>query len=92
MELKTDPKILYSYIRSKQLTNNRIITLKSDSGEDMSTPTEIADSLNTYFQSVFVKKLLMKVSLTLLAEPVLTASMMEKQYPHWQLYIEKPIT
>ena len=53
---KTDPKMLYSYIRSKQLTNNRITTLTSDSGEDMSTPAEIADSLNTYFQSVFVKE------------------------------------
>ena len=52
---KTDPKMLYSYIRSKQLTNNRITTLTSDSGEDLSTPAEIADSLNTYFQSVFVK-------------------------------------
>ena len=52
---KTDPKILYSYIRSKQLTNNRITTLTSDSGEDFSTPAEIADSLKTYFQSAFVK-------------------------------------
>ena len=49
---KTDPKMLYSYIRSKQLTNNRITTLTSDSGEDSSTPAEIAESLNTYFQSV----------------------------------------
>ena len=32
---KTDPKMLYSYIRSKQLTNNRITTLTSDS--DLST-------------------------------------------------------
>ena len=48
--------MLYSYIRSKQLTNNRITTLTSDSGEDLSTPAEIADSLNTYFQSVFVKE------------------------------------
>ena len=53
---KTDPKMLYSYIRSKQLTNNRITTLTSDSGEDMSAPAEITDSLNTYFQSVFVKE------------------------------------
>ena len=37
---KTDPKILYSYIRSKQLTNNRITTLTSDSGEDLSTPAD----------------------------------------------------
>ena len=47
--------MLYSYIRSKQLTNNRITTLTSDSGEDLSTTAEIADGLNTYFQSVFVK-------------------------------------
>ena len=31
-------------------------SLTSDSGEDLSTPAEIADSLNTYFQSVFVKE------------------------------------
>ena len=38
---KTDPKMLYSYIRSKQLTNNRITTTTSDSGEDLSTQAEI---------------------------------------------------
>ena len=53
---KTDPKMLYSYIRSKQLTNYRITALTSDSGEDLSTSAEIAESLNTYFQSVFVKE------------------------------------
>ena len=37
-------------------TNNRITTLTSDFGEDLSTSAEIADSLNTYFQSVFVKE------------------------------------
>ena len=53
---KTNPKILYSYIRSKQNTNNRITTLTSDPGEDLSTSAQIADSLNTYFQSVFLKE------------------------------------
>ena len=53
---KTDPKILHSYIRSKELTNNRITSLTSDSSEGLSTPAEKADSLNTYFQSVFVKE------------------------------------
>ena len=48
--------MLYSYIRSKQLTNNKLTTLTSDSGEDLSTPAVIADSLNTYFQSVLVKE------------------------------------
>ena len=37
------------------MTNNKITTLTSDSGEDLSTPVEIADSLNTYFQWVFVR-------------------------------------
>ena len=41
---KTDPKMLYSYIRS-----NKINTLNSESDEDLTTPAEIADSLNTYF-------------------------------------------
>ena len=52
---KSQPKLLYSYIRNKQQVNNKITTLTSDTGEDMSTPTEIVDSLNTYFQSVFVR-------------------------------------
>ena len=47
--------MLYSYLRSKQLTNNRITTSTSDSGEEFSTPAKIADSLNTYIQKVFVK-------------------------------------
>ena len=47
--------MLFSYIKSKQLTNNRITTLTSDSGEELSTQSKIADSLNTYFHSVFVK-------------------------------------
>ena len=33
---KTDPKMLYSYIRSKKLTNNRMTTLTSDSVVDSS--------------------------------------------------------
>ena len=47
--------MLYAYIRNKQLVNNRITTLTPDTGEDLSTPAEVADSLNTYFQSVFGK-------------------------------------
>ena len=46
--------MLYAYLRNKQLVNNIITTLNSYTG-DQSTPAEIADSLNTYFQSVFVK-------------------------------------
>ena len=53
---KTDPKMQYSYIRSKKVTNNRINKLTPDSCVDLSTPAEIADSINTYFQSVFVKE------------------------------------
>ena len=34
---KTEPKMIFSYIRSKQLTNNRITTLTSDSGEVLSS-------------------------------------------------------
>ena len=34
--------------------NNRTTSLTPDTGEDLSTPGEIADSLNAYFQSVFV--------------------------------------
>ena len=56
LDSKTDPKLLYLYIRYKQVTNSRIIRSLSDSGEDLSTPAEIADGLNTYFQSVFVKE------------------------------------
>ena len=35
--------------------NNRITTISSDTGEDLSTPAEIADGLKTYFHSVFLK-------------------------------------
>ena len=45
---KTDSKMLYSYIRSKQMTNNRFTALTSDSGEDLSTSAQIAKSLNNY--------------------------------------------
>ena len=48
--------MLYSYIRSKQPTNNIISSLISDSVDDLSSTAEIAYSLNTYFQSVFVRK------------------------------------
>ena len=30
--------------------------LTSDSGEDLQNPAELADSLNTYFQTVFIKE------------------------------------
>ena len=62
----TDLNMLYSYIRSvnwqitelliTELQNYWQITLTYDSGEDLSTPAEIAESLNNYFQSVFVKE------------------------------------
>ena len=55
--------IYFIYIRSKQLTNSRITALKSDSGESLSTPFEIAECLNTYFQSVFVKEKIVYESL-----------------------------
>ena len=35
---KTVSKMLYLYNRSKQLTNKKINTITSDSGEDLSTP------------------------------------------------------
>ena len=47
--------MLYTYIRNKQLVTHRIITLTSDTGEDLSTPAGKAESLNTYSQSLFVK-------------------------------------
>ena len=48
--------MLSPYIRSKHLTINRITTHTSDTGEDLSTPAEIAESLNTHFQLVFVRE------------------------------------
>ena len=47
-ELEKRLKSSISLHRSKQLTNNRNTTLTSDSGEYLSTPDEIAYSLNTY--------------------------------------------
>ena len=64
-ELKTDIRneVIKFGSNLENQTENAILlhknwqtTLTSDSGEDFSTPAEIADSLNTYFQSVFVKE------------------------------------
>ena len=66
------PKMLYSYIRNKQL-NNRITTLTSGTGEDMSTSAEIANSLNTYFQSLIVKDNEVDHILTRFAQRIFTS-------------------
>ena len=81
-------------VRNGNATNNRITPLTSDSDEDLSTPAEIADSLFTYFQSVFVKEKTVDegLSQTSLAEPVPAATMMKKLYSHLKLKIEKSIT
>ena len=60
--------------------------LTSDSGEDLSTPAKIADSLNTYFQSVFVKEKTVDEGLphlqNTLTEPVLASTILEKLNSH----------
>ena len=78
------------YISSKQLTNNRSTPLTSDSGEDLLTSAKIADSIKTYFQSVFVKDKTVDEGLSHFTHrPVLVATMMGMTDLHWKLYIEK---
>ena len=52
---KHNPKLLYSYIKSKQNVNAGISALKNEHGTTTASPNEIADTLNKYFKEVFGK-------------------------------------
>ncbi len=50
---KSNPKIIFSYIKNKQHVKTGITSLKNKQGEILTNPIEIAESLNTHFKEVF---------------------------------------
>ena len=50
---KRNPKLLYSYVKSKQNGNRGIAALKNEIGQPTTSQTEIAERLNSYFKGVF---------------------------------------
>jgi hypothetical protein len=54
---KSNPKLLYSYVRKKQKVQNHIRMINSVAGDTVTDPSEISNSLNSYFHSVFVKEM-----------------------------------
>ena len=55
-KIKTDPKLFWSYVRSKQKTKTTLSQLKKPSGTFTNDNTEKAELLNKYFASVFETK------------------------------------
>ena len=53
---KTNPKLLFSYIRKKQHGRDNIRLLRTESNDEIVDSSQIAEMLNGYFQSVFVKE------------------------------------
>ena len=52
-KIKKDPKLFWSYVRSKQNTKTTLSQLKQPSGTFTNDNTEKAELLNKYFASVF---------------------------------------
>jgi hypothetical protein len=52
-DLKQDPKLLYSYMKSKTITTNTIKELQNEDNEPVSDDQEKAELFNKYFGSVF---------------------------------------
>jgi hypothetical protein len=55
-KIKTNPKAFYSYVRSKQKTKDVVGPLKGEDGVIRTEDKEIANTLNSYFSSVFTKE------------------------------------
>ena len=53
---KHNPKLIYSYIRSKKDVKEQIKALKEDEGRLTVKKSAIADILNNHFESMFIKK------------------------------------
>ena len=53
---KSNPKLLYSYIKNKQHVKNSITLMKNKQGIKVTRPNEVADTLNTHFKDVFGKE------------------------------------
>jgi len=52
---KNNPKILYAYIKSQQKCKDSVRLLRTEKGDEITDSAELAEHLNCYFQSVFVR-------------------------------------
>ena len=52
-EIKTNPRLFYSYTRSQTSIKEKITSVKDENGELISQPSRVAEVLNRAFQSVF---------------------------------------
>ena len=50
---KTDPKGFYSYINERRIVRDNVGPLKTPTGQIVTTDNDMANTLNTYFSSVF---------------------------------------
>ena len=53
---KTNPKGFYSYINEKRIARDNVRPLKTPNGLIVTTDNDMANTLNTYFSSVFTHK------------------------------------
>ena len=53
---KSDPKLIFAYINSKQRVKSVIRSMRDMNGEVSTDGKEIVNLLNNYFSSVFVKE------------------------------------
>ena len=56
IKAKSNPKMLYSYIKNKQHVKTGITSIKNKHGAIVTRPMEVVDSLNSHFKSVFGKE------------------------------------
>ena len=54
--IKQDSKSFYAYVNSKKRSNNKIGPLKNPQGKTIENNKETADTLNSYFSSVFTNE------------------------------------
>ena len=50
---KTNPKGFYSYINERRIVRNNVGPLKTPDAEIVTTDNDMANTLNTYFSSVY---------------------------------------
>ena len=55
-EMKSNPKIFYSYLASKKQVKNTLSGLKNSKGDLMTSPVEVANELGNFFQSTFTSE------------------------------------
>lgn len=55
-QLKSNPKIFYSYLASKKKVKNTISGLKNNDGELLTSAEDIANELGSFFHSTFIEE------------------------------------